>query len=218
MKSFLLGVVAGIAALLLGVGALMLSLGSPGAAPGPVPSPSAPLPGEPGSVPEGQTWLGDVDLSSSRVLTHDGPLEDLHARGAAVSLTPDGLVARRLTIDAVLPFATAAAQIGEGVELYAAGDGLAGIRRTVSILGRDVVVTATGSVRAEDGQLVIEPETIDLGGPDWLDSGVSAAVRQLVTIHHSVEGLPEGMLLTRVAVEPGGFRAHLEGTDVQLAS
>ena len=82
--------------------------------------------------------------------------------------------------------------------------------------GREVEVRATGTVRAVDGQLVIEPETVDLDGPDWLDSAASALVRQLVTIRHTVEGVPEGMALTSVSVQEGGFRAHLRGDDVAI--
>jgi hypothetical protein len=39
-----------------------------------------------------------------------------------------------------------------------------------------------------------------------------------VTIRHTVEGLPEGMRLTRVTVSDNGFRATLEGSNVTLAS
>jgi hypothetical protein len=90
------------------------------------------------------------------------------------------------------------------------------VRRTASFLGRTVVVRATGTVTADRGQLVIEPETVDLGGPGWLDAGLSAAARRLVTVRHAVQGLPKGMRLTRVSVVDGGFRAHLEGSGVVL--
>ena len=83
--------------------------------------------------------------------------------------------------------------------------------------GAVAALVVTGTVQAVDGQLVIEPETVDLDGPDWLDSAASALVRELVTIRHTVEGVPEGMALTSVAVQEGGFRAHLRGDDVALA-
>ena len=86
----------------------------------------------------------------------------------------------------------------------------------VTVLGRDVAVSATGTVRAEDGLLVIEPQTVDLGGPDLLDDALSATVRRLVTIRQQVEGLPQGMRLTRVEVSATGFRVHLEGSRISL--
>ena len=184
--------------------------------PSPSPAPGAPgAPGAPSSVAEGETWLGDVDLSSSSVLTSDGPLTDVRATGAGVRLTTDGLRAQRLDIGAVLPFATAARQIGD-VELYAAGNGRAGVRRTASVLGREIAIRATGTVRAVDGQLVIEPESVDLGGPGLVDSALSAAASRFVTIRHTVTGLPAGMRLTGVSVQQNGFRATLAGTDVVL--
>ena len=134
-----------------------------------------------------------------------------------MTLTSDGLRAERLEIDALLPFATAASQIGDGVTLHAADGGLAGLQRRVSVLNRDVEVRATGAVRAVDGQLVITPDTIDLDGPDWLDTAASAIVRRLVTIHHTVEGVPAGMALTSVSVEADGFRAHLRGSNVTIS-
>ena len=219
MRRFLLGLLTGLlaAAILLvaGVGALVLSV--PQDEPPPSPPPMA-IPGAPSRLEPGQTYLSDVVLDSAAVLTADGPLADVRATGREVSLSDDGLTAGSLTIDAVLPFSSAAAQVGDRVVLYAAGSGRAGLRRTVTLLGRDVPVTATGTVRAEDGLLVIEPESVDLGGPDLLDDAASAAVRRLVTIRQQVEGLPQGMRLTRVEVIAGGFRVHLEGRRISLLS
>ena len=155
-------------------------------------------------------------LTSADVVTADGGLSDVTAVGSGVTLTADGLRAGRLDLDATLPFDTAAAQIGGGVSLYAASSGRAGLRREVSVLGREVEVRASGTVKAVDGRLVIEPETIDLDGPDWLDSAASSIVRRLVTIRHTVEGVPDGMALTSVSVQPDGFRAHLRGEGVAI--
>ena len=218
MRTFLLGLLTGLlAAALVAAGLVAQVL----AVPQDEPPPSAPpvaIPGAPTRLEPGQTWLSDAVLDSAAVLTQDGPLTDVRATGREVSLTTDGLTAGSLTIDAVLPFASAGTQVGDGVVVYAAGSGRAGLRRTVSVLGRDVPVTATGTVRVEDGLLVVEPETVDLGGPDLLDSAASATVRRLVTIRQQVEGLPPGMRLTRVEVVAGGFRVHLEGRRIALVS
>lgn len=169
----------------------------------------------PQSVEPGDTWLGDVDLSSSDVLTADGPLRDVTAVGSGVSLTDEGLAARRLEITAILPFDTAAAQMGEDVELYAAGD-LAGMRRTARVLGRDIEIDATGRVSAVDGRLVIEPQTIDLGSFDWMNRIASSLVRSFVTFEHTVTGIPGDMRLDSVAVHPDGFAVDLSGAGVRI--
>lgn len=218
VKQFVLGATTMLVALVLALLALVRSVGSPGSDAGvPVPRPTATA-SAPADLGRGETWLGEVLLTSNRVVTADGGLQDVTAVGSDVTLTPEGLRAGRLDIDASLPFATAAAQIGGGVRLYAAGDGLAGLSRQVSVLGRRVEVRATGAVRAEGGRLVIEPETVDLDGPDWLDAAASSVVRELVTIRHTIEGVPEGMALTSVSVQGDGFRAHLRGADVTISS
>lgn len=51
---------------------------------------------------------------------------------------------------------------------------------------------------ANCGQLLIEPETVDLGGLSFLDSAVSALARSLATVRQDVPGAPEGMSLTAV--------------------
>jgi hypothetical protein len=214
MRAFLAGVLTTL--LVLVVAGVLVVVSLPVADQAPPPRPAATPTGAPSRVAEGETWLGDVDLSSSSVLTSDGPLSDVRADGSGVRLTPGGLRADRLALDAVLPFATAAAQIGDDVELYAVPGGRAGVRRTVSLLGRQVAVSATATVRAEDGQLVIEPVTVDLGGPDLLDAALSAAARRLVTIRHTVTGLPKGMTLQEVSVVQDGFRTRLTGTGVVL--
>lgn len=219
VKQFVLGATTMLVALVVALLALVWSVGSPGSgADVDVPTASASArPTAPTDLARGETWLGEVRLTSSQVVTGDGGLEDVTAVGSGVTLTGDGLQAQRLDIDASLPFATAAAQIGGGVTLFAADDELAGMRRQVSVLGRDVEVRATGSVRAQGGQLVIEPQTIDLDGPDWLDTAASSVVRELVTIRHTIEGVPDGMALTSVSVQADGFRAHLRGADVTIS-
>ena len=214
MRAFLAGVLTTLA--VLAVAAFVAVASLPVADPPPEPGPGPGAPQVPGSVARGETWLAEADLSSSSVLTSDGPLSDVRANGTGVHLTAQCLRADRLAVEAVLPFATAAAQIGDDVELYAAGDGRAGVRRTTTLLGRSLVIRATGTVRAESGQLVIQPVTVDLGGPDFLDAALSAAAQRLVTIRHTVTGLPEGMALDEVAVADDGFRARLSGTEVVL--
>jgi hypothetical protein len=220
VRNFLLGLLAGVLVVVLGAGALLLSASRPTGAAPPAPqqsAPPAPLP-PPANLRKGETWLQSVDLSSTAVVTPDGPFSDVRANGTDVLVTAQGLRVGHLRLEATLPFAAAARQIDGGVELYAAGDGRAGVRRTASLAGRAVTLRATGTVAAVGGQLVIEPETVDLGGPDFLDAALSAAARRLVTIRHTVEGLPEGMRLTRVTVSDHGFRATLEGSNVTLAS
>lgn len=217
MRRFLLGVVTGVVAVAVALVAVVLAASQPdGATASPAPSATTTAGAPPRDLRAGETWLEAVELDSRSVLTPDGPFRDVRATGSDVRMSGQGLRAGTLRLDATLPFEAAARQIGQDVQLYAAGAGRAGVRRTATFLGRTVVVRATSTVTADRGQLVIEPETVDLGGPGWLDAGLSAAARRLVTVRHAVQGLPQGMRLTRVSVVDGGFRAHLEGSGVVL--
>ena len=218
MKHFLLGVGTTLAVLVVGVFVLLLVLGSGGGDAVAVPSPTAsgPPPQQPDDLEPDETWLGSVELRSQDVVSADAELADVEASGSGVRFSPEGLRADRLDIDATIPFETVAEQVGEGVRIFAAGGGLAGIERQVTLLGRDVTVSATGTVVADGGQLLIEPETVDLGGPAFLDSAASALARTLVTIREDVPGVPEGMALTDVEVTDAGFAASLSGTDVTI--
>jgi hypothetical protein len=171
----------------------------------------------PGDPADDETWLGAVELRSRDVVSAKGDLVDVVATGSGVRFSPAGLSAQRLDIDATIPFSTVAEQVGQGATVYDAGNGRTGVERQVTILGRDLTLKATATVSADGGQLLIEPETVDLGGPSLLDSAASTLARGLVTIRHDVAGVPEGMTLTAVEVTPEGFDAQLSGTDVVLA-
>ncbi|MDQ0821836.1 hypothetical protein QFZ79_004213 [Arthrobacter sp. V4I6] len=81
---------------------------------------------------------------------------------------------------------------------------------------RELRVIATGTVEVEAGRLVVEPHSIDLGGPDVLSDATAAVARRLVTIEHDIEGLPEGLDVQDVAVLGDGFRANIRGENVNL--
>ena len=222
MKNFLLGVGATLATLALVLVVLVFSLGSGGSsgsgatAASPRPSGSATVAQQPTDLADDETWLGAVDLRSQDVVSAKGDLVDVVATGSGVRFSQAGLKAKRLEIDATLPFATVAKQVGSDVAVYDAGNGKTGVERTVTILGRDLTLKATGTVSADGGQLLIEPETIDLGGPSFLDSAASSLARQLATIRQDVPGVPTGMSLDDVKVTPQGFDARLSGTDVVI--
>lgn len=194
---------------------------------------SLPVPGdqsEPASIPAGvpttpsppadlgadETWFARADLSTDLVETADGPLHDVDAEGVGIRVGPDGVRAESLEVRATLPFATAAEQIGEGVTLADAGGNRVRVTRTMSLAGRDVTLSGTGSVRVEDGRLVVQPRTVDLG-PDWLSSIASGAAEDLVSIRHTVQGLPQGMRLRSISVQEKGFAVQLSGRDVHLS-
>jgi hypothetical protein len=220
VRQFLLGVASTLAALLVVALVLLLSLGS-GAPPGtPSPATSTVPPGvrlePPQDLAAGETWIGSVVLDGEDLVAPEGDLSVLEATGAGVRFDGNGMRAARLDLDVTIPFATIAAQVGPDTRVYAVSGGRAGVERQVTILGRDLTVRATGRVTADGGQLLIEPESVDLGGPAFVGAAVSAIARTLVTIRQPVPGVPEGMTLTDVSVSGAGVAASLTGTDVVI--
>jgi hypothetical protein len=192
-----------------------------GAEAGPVPSPTAGADSPPSAQPpadlrEDEVWLGDLILDAGTVVTAGSTLRDVRAVGQDVVTSPEGLVAARLSVDATVPFEVIADKLGNGTEVRSADGGQATVVRTVNALGRELRVTATGTVEIQGGKLIVEPRSIDIGGPDFLSDATAAVVGRLVTIEHSIEGLPEGLVLQDVAVQGDGFRANLRGEDIRL--
>ena len=163
-----------------------------------------------------EVWLGDLRLRSGTVVTADSQLRDVRATGRDVVTGPDGLVAARVAVRATVPFHVVAAGLGDDTVVRPAGGGEAQVLRTVEVLGRELEVAATGTVDVQGGRLVVEPRSIDLGGPALLSEAIAAVVRELVTITHDIEGLPAGLVLEQVVVRNDGFRARLRGEDVRL--
>lgn len=188
---------------------------------GPVPSPTAGAERTPGAEPPGDlgqdgVWLSDVVLDAGTVVAAGSILRDVQAVGQDVVTGPDGLAAAQLTVDATVPFEAVADEIGSGTVVRAADGGQASVVRTVEALGREVRVVATGTVKVHNGRLIVEPRSIDIGGPAFLSDATAAIVRGLVTIEHDIKGLPEGLVLQDVAVQGDGFRTTLRGENVRL--
>jgi hypothetical protein len=178
----------------------------------------APAAEPPADLADDETWLGDLTLDAGTVVAAGSLLRDVQAVGRDVRTGPDGLLAGALSVDATVPFDVVAEQLGAGTTVRAAPGGQATVERTVRFAGRALDVVATGTVEVVDGRLVVEPRSVDIGGPDLLSDAIGGLVRRLSTIEHEVEGLPEGLVLQDVVVQEDGFRAALEGEDVRLVS
>lgn len=171
----------------------------------------------PDDLSKDDIWLEDVDLRSSVVVLPDSSLADVEANGEGARSGPDGVTVDRLEVQATIPFATVAAELGGDTSVSSEEDGTATVERTVEVLGRQIRIVATGTVEVSDGFLVVTPESIDVGGPGTLSRATAAVVRRLVSIEHSIDGLPKNLVLQDVAVQKDGFRAILSGKDVLLA-
>ncbi|MFC3299981.1 DUF2993 domain-containing protein [Arthrobacter agilis] len=221
-KDWLIGAVGMILLLLAAVAILWWAVSEPAgsAADDGVPPASqgadVPAAAPPAGLGDDGVWFASLRLDAETVVASGSTLRDVRAVGDGVVTGPDDVVAARLTVDATVPFDVVAEEVGDGSEVRAAQDGQAAVVRTVEAFGREIRVVATGTVDVENGRLVLEPRSIDVGGPDVLSSALAAVVRGSVTFEHEIEGLPEGLVLQDVVVREDGLRATLEGTDVAL--
>ena len=198
---------------------------SPGATAGPTGPPGEvpPTPGEPADSPpatlaRGDLWLTGLSMDATTLATPDGVLHDVVVTGQDVRTGTSGLVAGVLGVEATVPFELVATQIGGDVTVRPVpgrGD-TAAVHRSFEAFGRVLDVEATGTVSVVSGLLVIEPRTIDIGGPAFLADLLGSVARELVTIEHEIEGIPEGLVLLDVVVQDDGFRAQLGGRDVRI--
>lgn len=172
---------------------------------------------EPTDLAADETWLGDVVLEAGAVVTPDSRLRDVDAVARQLRAGPDGVVAGGLDVQATVPFDVVARELGEDTTVRAADDSQATVVRTVEVLGRELRVVATGTVDVVDGRLVVRPQSVDVGGPAVLSRTIADVARELVTIEHTVDGLPDGLVLTDVRVQQDGFRADLVGEEVVLS-
>ena len=177
-----------------------------------------PADGPPDDLADGDLWFTGLTLDARTLATPDGVLHDVVVVGQDVRTGSSGLVAGSLTVDATVPFDLVAGQIGPDVVVgpVPGSPDQAAVHRSFEGFGRVLDVEATGSVLVRDGRLVIEPRTIDIGGPAFLADLFGALARELVTIEHEIEGIPDGLVLLDVTVQDDGFRAELAGTDVRI--
>jgi hypothetical protein len=221
-KDWLIGAVGMLVVLALGLAVAWWAVSDPAGSgqPGSTGSPGAAGQRGAGKPPAhldaGAVWLGDLRLRSSTVVTPDASLRQVRAVGYDVRTDGDGLRAARVRVDATVPFAVVGDELGAGTVVRAAAGGQATVVRTVEVLGRELRVVATGTVEARNGRIVVEPRSIDIGGPELVSGAIAAVVRRFVTIEQEVKGLPAGLVLRDVTVHADGFRAHLTGSDVTL--
>lgn len=223
-RDWLIGAVGMLLVLAVAIGILFWVVSEPASGAGAEPAPPSTAPEAlanaepPADLGEDALWLGALELTAGKAVVAGSILRDVRATGQDVVTGPGGMTAAQLAVDVTVPFDVVAGELGDGTEVRAADNGQVVVLRTVPAFGRNLPVVATGTVEAQEGKLVVEPRSIDLGGPAFLADTIAGVVRGLVTIEHEIEGLPEGLVLQDVRVQDDGFRAAFRGEHVNLGS
>lgn len=221
-RDWLIGAAGMLLVLAVAIGILFWVVSEPASRAGAEPAPPSIAPEVPANAEppadlgEDALWLGALELTAGTAVVAGSILRDVRATGQDVVTGADGMTAARLALDVTVPFDVVAGELGDGTEVRAADNGQVMVLRTVPTFGRNLPVVATGTVEAQEGKLVVEPRSIDFGGPAFLADAIAGVVRGLVTIEHEIDGLPEGLVLQDVRVQDDGFRAAFRGEHVNL--
>jgi hypothetical protein len=148
--------------------------------------------------------VAEVSLSGVRV-----PLSDVLS-GSVQEVPVD-----RVQGTATLPYELITAQLSGDATLTPEGDGLR-VTRDVEVLGLRLALTAAGTVRLEQGDLVVDVDDATAVGIDVPDVVLDRAADRL-DIRYAVPALPFGLQLTGVDPGPDGVQVRFAGEDTVLA-
>ena len=162
-----------------------------------------------------------LQLTAEELGQPAGTHADVSLRGVHVPLSDvvSGSV-QQIPVDrvdgtATLSYDLLAQQLGGDTVLAQEGDGIR-VTKRVQVLGFDVPVTATGEVRLEDGDVVVDVDDASAASADVPDAVVERAA-QLLDLRYPVPALPFGLQLTSVAAAADGVDVRVEATDTVLS-
>jgi len=139
------------------------------------------------------------------------PLRDALS-GTVTSVPVDGVDSR-----ALLPFSVLERSTDVG-DLTVAPEGeRLRLRGSVEVLGRDVTGSALSRLAVEDGTLVVTADSVDVGN-DVASRLVSRALEGRFDVRVPLRGLPYGLQVQAVAVQPDGLAVTARATDTVLSA
>ena len=173
-----------------------------------------------------QALAGDYDdvrihLTAEELGQPAGTRADVSLRGVHVPLSDDlsGSVSQipvdRVDGTATLSYARLAEQLGGDTTLTQDGDGIR-LSKSVTVLGFDFPLTATGTV-ALDGQDVVVDITDASAGSADVPGFVLDTAEDLLDFTYQVPALPFGLQLTSVQPATDGVNVRVEARDTVLS-
>ncbi|MCZ2827857.1 DUF2993 domain-containing protein [Modestobacter sp. VKM Ac-2986] len=149
-----------------------------------------------------------------------GTSADVSLRGVHVPLSDvvSGSV-QQIPVDrvegtATLSYALLAQQLDGETTLAQDGQGIR-VTRQVEVLGVRLPLSATGTVRLEDGDVVVDVGEASAGALDVPDAVLDQAA-DLLDLRYRVPALPFGLQLTSAVPAAGGVDVRVEATDTVL--
>ena len=164
-------------------------------------------------VPAGEVAGAPVEVSrlSASLRGARLPLADALS-GSVTSVPVDRVDARVLLPFSVLERST---EVGD-LTVAPEGDRLR-LRGTVEVFGRELSGSALSRITTEDGAVVVTAERVDVGN-DVANDLVSRALRGRFDVRVPIGGLPYGLQVDGVRVQPDGLSVRARGTDTVLST
>jgi hypothetical protein len=162
-----------------------------------------------------------LQLTAEQLGQPAGTHADVSLRGVRVPLSDvlSGSV-QQIPVDrvdgtATISYALLAQQLGGDTVLTQEGDGIR-VTRRVEVLGTELPLTATGTVRLEGGDVVIDVGDASAGSLQVPDAVLRRAAG-LLDLRYPVPALPFGLQLTSAVPAADGVDVRVEATDTVLS-
>ena len=161
-----------------------------------------------------------ISLTAEQLGQPEGTRADIALHGvrlplsAAVSGSVQQVPVDRIDGTATLSYELLSAELGADTTLEREGDGLR-ITRTVELLGRQLPLTAVGTVALDGGTLVIDVDRAAGAGVE-LPGLLVAQASDLLDLRYDIPALPFGLQLTGVSPDADGVDVRLEAVDAVL--
>jgi LmeA-like phospholipid-binding len=162
-----------------------------------------------------------IGLTAAELGQPAGTRADVSLHGVHLSLadvvsgTVQQIPIDRVDGSATLAYTLLANQIGPGTTLRQEGGGLQ-IASTVEIAGQRFPVTATGTVRLDGRDLVIDVQQASGAGVE-LPGFLVGRVSDLLGLRYRIPALPFGLRLTGLRAGPDGVVVTVAATDAVLS-
>jgi hypothetical protein len=108
-------------------------------------------------------------------------------------------------------------QVGrEGLQLSRASADEVRLRRSVTVLGQTLAVSARGRIESRGRRITVVPRGFEVQGGQAVSPPIAAALTDRFSFTYVVNGLPRGLRIARITPGQQGFVVTLTGRDVRL--
>jgi LmeA-like phospholipid-binding len=162
----------------------------------------------------------DVTVSTPTLTRHGVRAQSVSATATDVDVPSGGdVTVATITARGTISYAEVLAQVGQdGLRLSRASSDEVRLRRSVTVLGQTVGVSARGRIEPSGRSITVVPRGFELEGGGAVSPALAASLTDQFSLSYAVRGLPRGMRIDTITPAADGFVVTLSGRDVRLSS